>query len=168
MAEKPVRSKHSEVRARALPATAKPVGVSSGHQLPRRGQSYLDPRWSGRLTLPPGPSLVSRSRPQSSSISPCRPILAILDIHRPPGGRNGKEVSTCEHRFTPCPWHSHEKHTLTHSFTEWPLSAPDRGDTADNGPNSPSEGAFSSTRRPSCAVRNSSVSSEYMASKGAN
>ena len=30
-------------------------------------------------------------------------------------------MSTCEHRFTPCPWRPHEKHTLTHSFTEWPL-----------------------------------------------
>ena len=58
-----VHLKSSEVRAHTPPATAKPAGVS-------------DPRAQT--------SLVSRSRPQSSSVNLCHPILAISNIHRPP------------------------------------------------------------------------------------
>ena len=51
-----------------------------------------------------------------------------------PCDKNGKEVSTCEHRFTPCPGRPHEKHTLAHSITERPLSAPPANSPADDDP----------------------------------
>ena len=95
MAEKPVHSKSSEIRGHAPPATAKPVGALSDPHFPRRGQSHFDPRWSGRLTLPPRPSLVSRSRPQSSHVSPRHPILAIPNIHRPSWWQKCLSVNIC-------------------------------------------------------------------------
>ena len=83
MAEMLACSKPNWGHAHAPPAAAMPACLSQKHALPRRGQSFPGPRWSRRLTLPPGPSLVSRRRPRSSSPRPYRPVLAISDIHRP-------------------------------------------------------------------------------------
>ena len=94
------------VQSHAPPATAMPVGLSLIHHFPRQGQSNLGLQLSGRLTLPPGPSLVSRSRPPSSFTSPYRPILAIPDIHRPSRRQKRKRSVHLRTPVHPMPWAS--------------------------------------------------------------
>ena len=77
----------SPVRSELTPpaATAKPAGVFSNPQLPRRGQSHLDPRWSRRLTLPPSFPGVDLNPVTSVCDTRYWPFLTSTDY---PGGRN--------------------------------------------------------------------------------
>ena len=79
----------------------------------------------------------------------------------PMGGRIGRQRFTCEHRFTPCPGHPHEKHTLTHSLVECPLSVPSVAGTSDDDPIPSSGGIFTSTSRPSSVTVVSPVRIRY-------
>ena len=121
------------------------------------------------MTLQPGPSLFpggDRALAPPGLIARYWPSRTSTDQ---PCGKNGNEVSTREHLFTPCPGRPHEKHTITCSASDnWPRPGIPTSGRTDGRLAPASGGTFTSAGLSSWAARNSRAIRKDMISREAS